>query len=93
MHPAGVLEPEETTCTTRTEKSYAWREIIDMKALNEMSPCSEARARRGCSWMELQVLYPHPGCDDFVAQGVFRLLSIGGGAPQDRLIAARPARM
>ena len=40
-------KPEETACTTRTEKSYAWREIIDMKVLNEMSPCSEARAQEG----------------------------------------------
>ena len=24
-----MLEPEETTCTTRTSKSYAWREITD----------------------------------------------------------------
>ncbi len=29
MHPAGVLGPEETTCTTRMSKSYAWREITD----------------------------------------------------------------
>ena len=27
MHSAGVLGSEETTCTTRTSKSYAWREI------------------------------------------------------------------
>ena len=24
-----LLEYEETTCTARTEKSYAWREIMD----------------------------------------------------------------
>ena len=29
MHPAGMLGPEETTCTTRMSKSYAWREITD----------------------------------------------------------------
>ena len=29
MHPAGMLEPEETTCTTRTSKSYVRREITD----------------------------------------------------------------
>ena len=27
-----VLGPEETTCTTRTPKSYAWREITGMIA-------------------------------------------------------------
>ncbi len=27
MHHAGMLGPEETTCTTRMPKSYAWREI------------------------------------------------------------------
>ena len=27
MHPAGVLGPEEPTCTARTSKSYTWREI------------------------------------------------------------------
>ena len=29
MHPAGVLELEETTCTTRTNPDYTWREIIE----------------------------------------------------------------
>ncbi len=29
MHPAGVLEPEETTCTTRILKSYVYGEITD----------------------------------------------------------------
>ena len=28
-----VLGPEETTCTTRTEKSYMWREITDITFL------------------------------------------------------------
>ena len=27
MYPAGMLEPEETTCTACTSKSYTWREI------------------------------------------------------------------
>ncbi len=35
MYPAGVLGPEETTCTARTSKSYTWREITaDALAVN-----------------------------------------------------------
>ena len=33
MHPAGVLEPEETTCTTRMPWSYAYREITGINVL------------------------------------------------------------
>ena len=84
MHPAGMLEPEETTCTARMPKGYTWREIIGMKALNEMSPCSEARARRGCPGWGLLVSSRPGGVEGIIPQSVNHLLSIGGGAPQNR---------
>ena len=50
-YPVHVVIYTVPTCTARTPKGYTWREIISMKAPNEVSPCSEARARRGALWM------------------------------------------
>ena len=36
MHPAGMLEPEETTCTARTNPDYTWREITTYSESQEL---------------------------------------------------------
>ncbi len=37
MHPAGMLEPEETTCTARVSKSYVYGEITDHALSHKLS--------------------------------------------------------
>lgn len=55
-----------------------------MKAPNEMSPCSEARAQEGVTGRELLVSSRPGGGEGVIPQSVNHLLSIGGGAPQNR---------
>ena len=37
MHPAGLLGPEETTCTARVSKSYVYGEITDHALSHKLS--------------------------------------------------------
>ena len=45
MHPAGVLGPEETTCTTRMPWSYAYGEITGMIANERLAEKPETFTR------------------------------------------------